>query len=654
MAVLHLFAAALCAAPLVLSAPVAPAVAAADDYPILAGDLKSRQLMVLDPTVTDWNSSSAVKWTWAPTAGRGFSSSEVAAFNGGSDFRLRNVATGSGQRIALSDTWGLAAVISYPAGHRIWATAVPGVDNLHSVELLPNGNVAVAASGAGYIRVYAASQGANATAYGEFPLKNAHAALWDPQINRLWVGGDEPKIGPDGNPMIGSDGQPVMTGVLTTLEIAGSPAAPILREDVSRHVQLATAYTHDVSAYYHDTEKLWITTGSRAYLYDKVNETLSPAKSAGADRKSVKSIGNQPSGTVVETMIDKDKTPQGRCYTDNTASYRDWCTDTVDFFGPDTKRTRTGAAFYKARVMSPYYSAVDASLRGKVWDQTRDSTGQWVSSPMQVDGNASISRAAAAALSDGSIHLITVLPSSGLWYRVRDASGTWQSHATQIDGNGAITEAAVAGGPDGALHVFGLIPGSGIWYRKRSAVGVWDNSAQKVDTNGNLTNIAAAVDPDNTLHLFGFLPDSGIWYRKRSPAGVWDTSAQKIDDNGNLAAITAAALSDKTVHIFGLTEYGSVWHRTRSAAGTWTASSVRVPTDDTSGKVLNLSAAGSPGPRLELSTVRSGLGVWLQAQAANGSWPAATKIDDETSGLQTYAVGLPDGTLHVGKIPEIS
>ncbi|MEU8362884.1 hypothetical protein AB0C27_43395 [Nonomuraea sp. NPDC048882] len=177
--------------PAAVSAGTVPA-AMADDYWVVGGDQTGRRLTAYDPAVADWNTAQAVKWTWQPTVTpAGFSADEVSAFGLIADFKLRRRPSGAQSFVvAAGGSRGVAAVVSYPGGTRQWARVLPG--NLHAAELLPDGNVAVAASTGGWVRVYASSQGPSAATYAEFRLPDAHAALWDPAVRRLWVIGRDP------------------------------------------------------------------------------------------------------------------------------------------------------------------------------------------------------------------------------------------------------------------------------------------------------------------------------------------------------------------------------------------------------------------------------------------------------------------------------
>ncbi|MFI5887878.1 DUF6528 family protein [Streptomyces sp. NPDC051554] len=56
------------------------------------------------------------------------------------------------QYLLAAASGGLAAVVGYPGGEVYWATDVGG-ENAHSLELLPDGDVAVVASTPGFVRL---------------------------------------------------------------------------------------------------------------------------------------------------------------------------------------------------------------------------------------------------------------------------------------------------------------------------------------------------------------------------------------------------------------------------------------------------------------------------------------------------------------------
>ncbi|UUZ95167.1 DUF6528 family protein [Paenibacillus sp. P25] len=290
---------------------------------IVTTNQATQRIEVYDPAVSDWNTGGALKWSWYPSASNGFTNPTVG-WGSPSDARLRDSSFFGGQRLVVTDSRGVAAIIPYPAGNtKSWALNVGG--NPHSGELLPSGNIAIAASDGGWVRIYTSSQGVHSAVYTQYDLPGAHSVLWDPANSILWAAGNQD---------------------LVALQVGGTAASPTIKELYK--VAPPTLYAHDVQPYYYDTDKLWVSTNSAVYLYTKSTKSFEAATS-GVNRSFVKAVSNQPSGQVVETKPDSKKSPAGACVLNG------WCTDTVDFYGPNTTRTVTGAAFYKARVWDPDY-----------------------------------------------------------------------------------------------------------------------------------------------------------------------------------------------------------------------------------------------------------------------------------------------------------
>lgn len=290
----------------------------AEDFDIAATEQATQRIVVFDSAISDWNKPEAVKWTWQPSMSLGYSYADISQWGGPSDVKLRNSAFCGGQCL-VATAGSMATIATYPAGQKKWASYVGG--NPHAAELLPNGNIAVAASTGGWVRIYASSQGPNSTFYYEYALPGAHGVLWDPQLNVLWAVGDYK---------------------LVALKVQGSDSRPTLEK--SFEVNLPTNWGHDLYAVYGDPDRLWVTTGSRVYQYVKSRKTFIESY-PGADminRAGVKSIGNQPSGQVVLTQPKE-------------GSLFDWSTDTAQMFVPAETRLRSLAAFYKVRVWWPEY-----------------------------------------------------------------------------------------------------------------------------------------------------------------------------------------------------------------------------------------------------------------------------------------------------------
>jgi hypothetical protein len=283
----------------------------AASFPIAVGDQASRCILLFDPDADNWNRKEALLWSYqVPPA-------MVQLLN---DMKLRNHPKLGGQWMVVC-TSGSAAIISYPEGKLERLVQVEG-SNAHSVELLPDGQLAIATSTAGWVRVYGSSQEADSSYYAEYPLVSAHGVQWDPQRNVLWALGFEE---------------------LVALEVAGTSARPELIETMK--VALPTRNGHDLQPVIGDRDRLWITSGSQVYQYIKSTNTFD---SGYADRESislsgVKSVGNQPSGRVILT-----RPKQGSLYS--------WTTDTVTLASPADVRVIEGVAMYKARIWNSDYN----------------------------------------------------------------------------------------------------------------------------------------------------------------------------------------------------------------------------------------------------------------------------------------------------------
>ncbi|GAA4066711.1 DUF6528 family protein [Actinomadura miaoliensis] len=289
---------------------------------VIGGDQARRRLVVLDASKRSWVGKRAVRWSWKPTAARGYR--DVAgAWGGASDVRVRRwhgrtyVVTAQGA--------GFVGAIQYPTGRRLWAVNAGRRSGLHAAELLPNGNVAVAAANGDWVRVYAASRGRAARKHAQVHLTGAHGVLWDPSRRLLWALGENHLI---------------------ALRVRGKAHRPSLR--VVKRKRLPSASGHDLAPVYGNRNRLWITTHYGVYQYDKRRGAFTTRYRLArrVNKRIVKAVGNNPwTGQVLLTR------PKKGCATS-------WCTDTLEFFGPrHRKATRVlgGAQFYRARWFVPRY-----------------------------------------------------------------------------------------------------------------------------------------------------------------------------------------------------------------------------------------------------------------------------------------------------------
>lgn len=304
---------------------------------ILVTNNSTKSLEMYDAGTKDWSKPEAKKWTWRPSVSSGFSTAESNSFGGGSEVRVRQVKAWNNEVfMSLTDT-KMAAILSWPGAVRKWSLPIDG--NLHAAEILPNGNVALAASDGNWVRVYCSSQGPDNANFVQYDLNASHAALWDPTYNLLWVTGQDPRTG---------------AHILTALEISGPAAAPELKEAIAYRAVLPTAWGHDVAPYYGDVNRLWVSTNGGVYVFNKTAKTFVVAP-GGSNRTFVKAVGNIAGGLLVQTRADASKspTPAQHC------GLNGWATSTVDFYTPSgslyATRVAPGACFYKARIENAQY-----------------------------------------------------------------------------------------------------------------------------------------------------------------------------------------------------------------------------------------------------------------------------------------------------------
>ncbi|WET76618.1 DUF6528 family protein [Amycolatopsis sp. QT-25] len=188
--------------------------------------------------------------------------------------------------------------------------------NPHSIELLRDGNMAVAASTGGRVRVYTASQGQRSTTCTEYRLVGAHGVVWDAGRNVVWALG---------------------TDALVASSVGGSRAAPVLTGQ--RSVPVPSKGGHDLQPVPHRLDLLWVTTEAGVYQFSKTSGgfTRRHADAGEIDRPHVKSVSTNPRTGQILTASVQD------------GHLRTWCTDTVRPAFPRAELALHGAWIYKAR-----------------------------------------------------------------------------------------------------------------------------------------------------------------------------------------------------------------------------------------------------------------------------------------------------------------
>ena len=234
-------------------------------------------------------------------------------------------------------------IYSYPAGKAIWTTSSGG-NNPHSIEVLPSGNIVIASSTGGTLRLFktsALTTGNTSTAnqYTDYTLEDAHGVLWDPTYKVLWALGRYQ---------------------LKAYYVTGSGTGEKLVEATQLTINLPEGHRggHDLSPDYTDTRYLYITVGEMVLKVDKLEHKLIANffYSSLMTARNVKGFSNNPGGNF---FITGELGGAGRPW--DNASFESWCTDTIYFCVFDgktytkVKLTSENSAFYKARAFCGAY-----------------------------------------------------------------------------------------------------------------------------------------------------------------------------------------------------------------------------------------------------------------------------------------------------------
>ncbi|AKH82872.1 hypothetical protein AA958_12200 [Streptomyces sp. CNQ-509] len=309
-----------------LPAAAAHAAGSRPTPPVAVTDQKSRRVLILDSRLP-WDSPDAVRWAFSPEGDERYADLvPQASWTYVDEAKARRH---KGRTYLLtSASFGFAAVVEVPTGRRYWAGALAGGTdsvNPHSVELLPDGNVAVAGSTGDTIRLYAASQGPATATYFEYRFDDAHGLQWDTRNGLLWaIGYDE----------------------LIALRVGGTPAAPTLtRVDSAAlpHPDGVRAGGHDLSLVASRPGRLWLTTNYGVYQYDIARREFSQdfAGAAQISRRSVKAVSDVPGSGRVATTVPEP------------GLGKTWWTTTVSAHNPEGAFKLPDSGIYKARWWLP-------------------------------------------------------------------------------------------------------------------------------------------------------------------------------------------------------------------------------------------------------------------------------------------------------------
>ncbi len=272
--------------------------------------------------------SAETAWSWKPTTALGFDN--LVKFNSPTDAKLRYSKSLKKYVVAICSSRGFMGVVDFATGKKLWQVTVTDESNPHSIEYLPNGNVAVAGSIGDWVRIYTASQGSTSSKYVQVTLEGAHGILWDPDRQILWCLGTEE---------------------IVAYSIGGTAASPTLKELTQYHANFTDAIRsgHDLSPVYGNKDRLWISSKT-VMQYDIPTASFVTAydEAEVIAHNSVKGISNFPDSDTIVYV-----------YPNNTYLTHD--SDRIfvaslkegKFYG--TTHTHSTGAYYKVRTWSSAY-----------------------------------------------------------------------------------------------------------------------------------------------------------------------------------------------------------------------------------------------------------------------------------------------------------
>ena len=250
-------------------------------------DQKNDEIVVVDLSAEDITSDAAIVWKWNA---RMHGDVEYASKSNKrlDDVKLRDSEVWGGMVVGITSSSGLVALVSYPSGKCLWNVNLAGYGP-HSIDILPNGLIAVACSGNGNndkacIKLFSAKSKTDTNCV-TLMLPSAHGVLWDPTEEVLWG--------------LGST-------VLNAYHVGGTREKPTLSLIDGMSYPIASG-GHDLSPVYGNPDRLWITSSKVAQFSKSQEKVLYDYDGASViNQGSVKSINTYADGITVMTVADKN------------------------------------------------------------------------------------------------------------------------------------------------------------------------------------------------------------------------------------------------------------------------------------------------------------------------------------------------------------
>jgi len=247
-------------------------------------DIQNARLYVLDLDAENPTAEESILWRWKADPELGWKCGVDRHCRALSGVKLRWSEYYQSQVVLMTSAFEWVGIAEYPSGKCLWEHTVPGCP--HSMELLPNGDVVVAASGAydwptkGSVMYFNVSAGDDCHMTDKVLFPGIHGALWDPKEKVIWILGHY---------------------LLAAYEVIDSERGPKLSLVPDKGGKLPTETGHNLSPDYQDPDYLWITTQFDVFKFRKsTNEMIKeyPLCEHLGDLKKTKGLASFPDGVI--------------------------------------------------------------------------------------------------------------------------------------------------------------------------------------------------------------------------------------------------------------------------------------------------------------------------------------------------------------------
>lgn len=244
-------------------------------HPVILTDIRQGRILVVD--IDEKDPLRKPRWEWYPTEELGWKTTRDSLKEALSEVKVRYSHYHKSQVVLFCSSRGNVGMIAYPQGKCLWEDMV-GVSP-HAIELLPNGDIAVAASGGGIeekgrVHYLTLTEDGSYKQAWEFVLYGAHGVVYDPKENLLWASG---------------------TNDVLALTLGGEQIP-------NRGATIPCGYGHDLMQDLCDPDILWVSPSPVVYQFSKSqNEILEeyPNSDVLHPLLRAKGITSFPDGTVV-------------------------------------------------------------------------------------------------------------------------------------------------------------------------------------------------------------------------------------------------------------------------------------------------------------------------------------------------------------------